>query len=176
METDALTAFLNDFEIIIKAQEMLDHMNGAVVGSGVRHGQSVEVDGTYHDGATGYAVARIEVVEPRSRVNDVRISGATPSSTGPTPAQGSIVVAASNPAVAKVLRLLAADPSTPADLYRIYEVIEKASGGSKAVAVLASVSSAAIERFTASMNHPALTGDVARHGEVKGRPPGPGTR
>ena len=49
LETDALTAFLNDFEVIIKAQEVRYHDERRGRRLGVRH-RLVEVDGMYQAG------------------------------------------------------------------------------------------------------------------------------
>jgi len=56
------------------------------------------------------------------------------------------------------------------DIYKAWEIVGNAVGGPKKVAAEGWASEAAINRLTASANHPGISGDDARHARMKGAP------
>ncbi|HZC73508.1 MAG TPA: hypothetical protein VE442_22625, partial [Jatrophihabitans sp.] len=57
------------------------------------------------------------------------------------------------------------------DLYKVFEIVREAVGGQKDLIATKWFTSADVDRFTASANHPGLSGDEARHARQGGRPP-----
>ncbi len=74
-----------------------------------------------------------------------------------------------DPVATKLLRLLAARPATWSGLYRIFDLIEKTSGGTREIENRGWATVAEMESFTGTANHPDASGDEARHGAEKGR-------
>jgi len=79
--------------------------------------------------------------------------------------------AATDNAVAKVLRLHAADDLTYRDLYVIYEVIEADTGGKSQLLSQGWATDEQISRFKHSANSVSVLGDEARHGHEARKPP-----
>ena len=81
------------------------------------------------------------------------------------------------PDVADVVRILGqTDPLDWYDLYKVWEIVEHAVGGLKGVVAQDWANKADINRFTASADHPGISGDAARHARRKGNAPGPGLK
>lgn len=80
-------------------------------------------------------------------------------------------LARSDEAAAKVLRLASGDLQDWGQLYRLYEVLEDAAGGTGVLAALTGVSRARLSLFTKTANSPKLTGDASRHGVQRGSAP-----
>ena len=81
-------------------------------------------------------------------------------------------LAATDAAVAKVLRLMAADDAyTWVGMYRIHEVIEHALGGETPMKKMEWGSTADLKRFKHSANSVTVGGDEARHGKELEQPP-----
>jgi hypothetical protein len=73
--------------------------------------------------------------------------------------------------VADALRVLGQpDPLDWYDIYKVWEIVEHAVGGSRQVEKRGWVTKADIDRLTASANHPGISGDEARHARMKGTP------
>lgn len=72
--------------------------------------------------------------------------------------------------VQKVLRLSSGDLNDWTALYRLYEVLLDAAGGTVGLAALG-VSREQLKVFTGTANSPALSGDASRHGVQTGSPP-----
>jgi hypothetical protein len=90
----------------------------------------------------------------------------------PSRTQQLIQLAAADPAIAKVLRLVVGyDAKLWVGLYRIYEVIEADVGGQSALVATAWGSESDLRRFKHSANSVAAAGDAARHGREVTQPP-----
>jgi hypothetical protein len=77
-----------------------------------------------------------------------------------------------NSAVAKVMRLMAAQESqTWVGLYRIHEVVEAETGGEHALKKKSWGSPKNLKRFKHSANSVTVGGDAARHGKEQDQPP-----
>lgn len=82
-----------------------------------------------------------------------------------------IALAATDETVAKVLRLSSGDLEDWTPLYRLYEVLQDATGGPAGLAALGGVSREQLKVFTGTANSPALSGDASRHGVQSGSVP-----
>lgn len=89
----------------------------------------------------------------------------------PSQADLLLTLAASDPAVAKALRLLGTSERTWVDLYRIYEVVEGDVGGQHHLQVRGWAAKDEIRGFKHSANSVAVGGDEARHGIEQQQPP-----
>ena len=80
-------------------------------------------------------------------------------------------LAEQDPDVADVLRVLGQPgPLDWYDIYKAWEIVERAMGGSNQVEARGWATMADINRLTASANHPGISGDEARHARMKGSP------
>jgi hypothetical protein len=86
-------------------------------------------------------------------------------------AMKALVQLSSDPAVNRVLGLSGKEPKDWVNAYRIFEVIENASGGIDGIAAHGWASKADIRRFKHTANSPDAIGDNARHGELACDPP-----
>ena len=82
-----------------------------------------------------------------------------------------VLLAATDPTVAKVLRLSSGDLENWAALYRLYEVLQDATGGSAELAALGGICREKLKVFAGTANSPALSGDASRHGVQNGSVP-----
>jgi hypothetical protein len=62
------------------------------------------------------------------------------------------------------------DPLDWYDLYKVWEILQHAAGGPKKFVTEGWVTSADINRFKASADHPSISGDAARHAREKSTP------
>jgi hypothetical protein len=116
-------------------------------------------------------LARAGLAEARSRVSATAVvSGAavpTPRPKGPR----YVALAEQNADVADVLRVLGQPGSLDwYDIYKAWEIVEHAVGGSRQVVARGWTTKADIDRLTASANHPGISGDEARHARMPGNP------
>jgi hypothetical protein len=73
--------------------------------------------------------------------------------------------------VADVIRILGQpDPLDWYDVYKVWEIVEKSVRGTRQVVDQGWATRADINRFTASANHPGISGDKARHARRPGSP------
>lgn len=173
------SAALQDLEGKIDAtaaQALIRRINGAAraVNSGF---QPVSLSGRYNGpdgsatvvGSAALFVGRIRLqataVVTDSNGNVVSNSSSVP--TGPR----YLKVANQDPDVADALRALGQpDPLDWYDIYKVWEIVEHAVGGSGQVQKMGWATKADINRLTASANHPGISGDEARHARYKGSP------
>lgn len=80
-------------------------------------------------------------------------------------------LSATDATLAKVLRLSSGELDDWAALYRLYEVLQDATGGPAALATLSGISREQLKVFTGTANSPALSGDASRHGVQSGSAP-----
>lgn len=71
--------------------------------------------------------------------------------------------------VARALRFFAEDPPTWTALYKVWEIIEHGVGRGH-VEAAEWATCAELDAFTSTANHPALSGDAARHSTMRGVP------
>ena len=82
-----------------------------------------------------------------------------------------VKLAEQDPDAADVLRVLGQPgPLDWYDIYKAWEIVEHAIGGSNQVEARGWATKADINRLTASANHPGISGDEARHARMKGSP------
>lgn len=161
------------------AQAMIKRINGIAraVDSSF---QPVRLTGRYisPDGSVSI-LSSLDIVLPRMKVkiaavvtdsNGNVVSGRPPAPKGPRYQQ----LANHDPDVADALRALGQpDPLDWYDIYKVWEIVEHAVGGSGQVQRRGWATKADINRLTASANHPGISGDEARHARSKS-PPGAG--
>ena len=114
-----------------------------------------------------------DAAEGRSKVRGVAkvlVNGA-PVPEPPPKGPRYVKLAEQDPDVADVLRVLGQPgPLDWYDIYKVWEIVEQAIGGSKQVEARGWATEADINRLTASANHPGISGDEARHARMKGSP------
>jgi hypothetical protein len=118
-------------------------------------------------GATARLVARAYI----SATAEVTGPDGVPKPQAPHAGPGYLVLAARNPDVAEVLRIMR-KPEDPhfAELYKVWEIV-RGAGGMDAAMQAARVSNNAISRFTRTANHQAASGGNARHARLPQAPP-----
>jgi len=154
------------------AQALLRRVNG-IARAADQSFRPVRLRGRYTapDGTTSVVIFA-DVAEGRSRAfaGTVLINGVAPPEPppkGPRYAR----LADQDADVADILRVLGQpDPLDWYDVYKVWEIVEHAVGGAKQVVARGWASKADAERFTASANHPGISGDEARHARMKGAP------
>lgn len=126
---------------------------------------------TAPDGTTS-VVALVDTAEARSKVSAaVVVSGGIPVPQPPPKGPRYVKLAEQDADVADVLRVLGQPGSLDwYDIYKIWEIVEHAVGGSRQVVARGWVTKADIDRLTASANHPGISGDEARHARMSGAP------
>lgn len=113
----------------------------------------------------------LETGEPVVTVTDAE-GNVVSAPEAPAPAVRIAALCAHYPAVAKVIRLIAApDSRTWVGLYRIYEVLESDVGGQAALVQKSWGSATDQDRFKHSANSVTVAGDNARHGKEHNAPP-----
>jgi hypothetical protein len=127
---------------------------------------------TSPDGKVSHVVSADTAEARFSGTATAVVAGADPVPAPPPKGPRYAKVAEEDADVADVLRILGqADPLDWYDLYKVWEILEQAVGGWKQVENQGWVTKPAINRFTASADHPGLSGDAARHARVKGNSP-----
>jgi hypothetical protein len=84
-----------------------------------------------------------------------------------------LVVAATDGEAADALRFLGAKIPDFVALYKVYEVIRASIGSGRQLVSRGWATTREVDAFTLSANHPAVSGDAARHGRQSGAPPKP---
>jgi hypothetical protein len=155
------------------AEALVRHMNGAARATyrgfrPVHRGQYTAPDGTVHIVAKGGISLRAQENEAFDTVEPVR-----PEVPGASRGSRYLKLAEQDEGVATALRILGRpEPLDWYDLYKVWEIVEHAAGGIPQVVARGWATKADIERFTASANHPGISGDNARHAWLKGKTPG----
>jgi hypothetical protein len=155
------------------AEALVRRINGVAraTDQGIR---PVHLRGRYTapDGTTSVVVSA-ETAEGRSKVSAVAVvvSNGVPVPEPPPKGPRYVKLAEQDPDVADVLRALGQpDPLDWYDIYKAWEIVEHAVGGSPQVAARGWATMADIDRLTASANHPGISGDEARHARMRGTP------
>lgn len=168
---------VNDIdELLVVAGQYLSLLNGTarlVLGAmnpfGIAHVKCIKDDGT----AT-VSVTITETLTLRGHVQVVMLGEDGPVEVPRYP-RGFlarwIAHAERSERAAKALRLWGTGEFSWVNLYRIYELIRADLAGGKELENRGWTTRAAIDRFTASANHPDVAGDTARHGFLPGPPP-----
>lgn len=155
------------------APALLQRINGMgrVTSSDFR---PVHLSGRYTDGAKTHQVVSVGTAEERSKAYPpaVRVDGQQP--TKPIAPRGPVYasLSATHPDVAEVLDILGGAAPAPnwVDLYKIYEIIRSNIQPTR-IDKTGWITKAEDDAFTASANHPAVSGADARHARQKGGPP-----
>ena len=154
------------------AEALVKRING--VGRAADHGfRPVHLRGRF-TGPDGTSVVFISgTAEGRSRAKGAFVG---PSSSFPIPEPPPkgpryMKLAEKDPDVADALRVLG-QPETMDwyDVYKAWEIVEHAVGGWRHVVTAGWATKADIDRFTASANHPGISGGDARHARMPGIP------
>ena len=158
------------------AQALIRRINGAAraVNSGFR---PVSLSGRYNDSSgAATVVGSAALVMGRMRLQATGVvtdSKGNIVSSSPAAPSGSryLQLANQDRDVADALWVLGqSDPLDWYDIYKVWEIVEHAIGGSGQVQKLGWTTKADINRLTASANHPGISGDEARHARYKGSP------
>jgi len=179
---DPLDGYYLEFSALQDASGQLDHsaaeplvkrINGAAraADQGFR---PVHLRGRYTapDGTMSVMVST-DTAEARSRARAtaVVVSGGIPVPEPPPKGPRYVKLAEQDADVADVLRVLGQPaPLDWYDIYKAWEIVEHALGGSRQVVAQGWVTKADIDRLTASANHPGISGDEARHARMSGTP------
>jgi hypothetical protein len=117
-------------------------------------------------------VAFAEMAEARSKVWAAAVvSGGVPVAEPPPKGPRYVKLAEQDADVADVLPVLGQPGSLDwYDIYKAWEIVEHAVGGSRQVVARGWVTKADIDRLTASANHPGISGNEARHTRMSGTP------
>jgi hypothetical protein len=158
------------------AQVLIKRMNGAARAANSSF-QPVSLSGRYN-GPDGSAtvVGSAALVMGRMKFQATAVvtdgNGNVVSTSPPAPiGPRYLKLANHDPDVADALRALGQpDPLDWYDIYKVWEIVEHAVGGSGQVQRMGWASKADINRLTASANHPGISGDEARHARYKGSP------
>lgn len=155
------------------AEPLIKRING-VARAADQAFRPVRLKGRYTapDGATSVVISG-ETAEARLKARataTVLVNGA-PAPQPPPKGPRYVKLAELDPDVADALRVLGqAGPLDWYDIYKAWEIVEQAVGGSKQVDAKGWATAAEINRLTASANHPGISGDEARHARMKGSP------
>ena len=153
------------------AEALVRHMNGAARAAyrgfrPVHRGQYTAPDGTVHIVGKGGVSLRLHENEAFETVEP-----ASPAVPGTSRGSRYLKLAEQEESVATALRILGRpEPLDWYDLYKLWEIVEHAVGGTSQVVAQGWATKADIGRFTASANHPGISGDQARHARLKGVP------
>lgn len=159
----------------VAAQALVKRING--IGRAVDQDfRPVRLVGRYTtpDGKISHVVSA-DTAEARFRARaSAVVVGGNPAPLPPPKGPRYARLAEQDTDVAHVLRILGQpEPLDWYDLYKVWEILEQAIGGKEEVERRGWATKADINRFTASADHPGLSGDAARHARAKGRPPRP---
>jgi hypothetical protein len=117
------------------------------------------------------AIAGTAEARSRTRAAAVVVSGGVPVPEPPPKGPRYVALAEQDANVADVLRILGQPGSLDwYDIYKAWEIVEHAAGGSRQAVARGWVTKADIDRLTASANHPGISGDKARHARMSGTP------
>jgi hypothetical protein len=153
------------------AEVLVRHMNGAAraVYRGFRpvhRGQYTAPDGTVHIVGKGGISLRLHENEAFETVKPL-----SPAVLGMSRGSRYLKLAEQDESVATALRILGRpEPLDWYDLYKLWEIVEHSAGGTSQVVAQGWATKGDIGRFTASANHPGISGDRARHARLKGMP------
>jgi hypothetical protein len=133
------------------------------------------LSGRFADDSGGrLTVVPLGTVEERERALPVTaLVGGQPQSAHSPPAPGYVQLAETDPHVADVLEILGkADPAPDwVGLFKVLEIVRDSAGRLTRLKTMGWIPSAKLEAFSASANHPAISGDQARHARMPGTPP-----
>jgi hypothetical protein len=152
------------------ARVIVQRINGVVRTLDVGF-RPVTLSGRYSstEGATAVVLAGASA-EIRSRVTAQMVVNGEPAPSPLPKGPKYLALAASLNDVADALRVLG-QPGNQLDwndLFKVFEIVQHAAGGTDAIE--AASSKTEIAKFTASANHPGLSGNAARHARQKGSP------
>ncbi len=156
------------------AVEMLELVNGAAKIDSLSH-RSVGLSGRIHREVNGeephiHILASAEV-RMRALLVAVASGGAVSGVPPQAPAQQWVSVAASDADVGEVLRLFSQPTVGWEALFKVLEIIEHNVGGRQVLLRHKWVTSGRLGIFTASANHPGVSGADARHARLSGSTP-----
>ncbi|HEY3954611.1 MAG TPA: hypothetical protein VGM53_14655 [Streptosporangiaceae bacterium] len=154
------------------AEALVKRING--IGRATDQGfRPVRLTGRYTapDGTTSAVITGLTgEIRLKGKVGTVLVNGVAvpePPPKGPR----YVKLAEQDPDVADALRILGQpEPLDWYDLYKAWEIVEQAVGGSRQVAARGWASKADLDRLTCSANHPGISGDSARHARMDGTP------
>ncbi len=155
------------------ARTLLKRINGAARAVGHDY-QPVELKGHYtkDDGATIVTGETAnQVIRAKQRAVAVVLKDGVPVPQPPPKGYRYLRLAEQDPNIADALRILGQpDPLDWYDIYKIFEIVQNAVGGTKEIEKRGWATAADLNRLTASANHPGISGDEARHARMKGTP------
>jgi hypothetical protein len=153
------------------AQALMKRVNG--IARAVEDGfRPVGLGGRFSDpGGNVSVVLLADTIRARSKVTVGMGGGQHPFAPLPTGARYA-ALAAVRADIADALRVLGqADDLDWYDLYKAYEIVSDSAGGSARIVTNGWATKSDLDRFTASANHPDISGDGARHARQKGTAP-----
>jgi hypothetical protein len=155
------------------AEPLVKRING-VARAADQGFRPVQLRGRYTapDG-TMSVVAMAGTAEARSRAwaAALVVSDGVPVPEPPPKGSRYVKLAEQDADVADVLRVLGQPGSLDwYDIYKAWEIVEHAGGGSRQLVARGWVTKADIGRLTASANNPGISGDEARHARMSGTP------
>ena len=176
-ESDSFTACSSSEQVLALADEELAVLSGVLKLVRNSH-EPLRSGAVYKPNAAGgqdvfvhireTLQVRVELGEPTITVTDSQ-GNAVPLTPPPPRTLAIARLTATDPAIAKAMRLLAADDAKSwVGMYRIHEVIEAEVGGEHA---LKKRGWGDLKRFKHSANSVKVAGDTARHGKELDSPP-----
>lgn len=167
--TDSIDPAASAGDAFRRATELLQQMTGFARTVDLQQGEC-RLEGTYASpaGDTG-TVAAAATIHSRARVfpPSVTVGG---NEAAPPLGPRIVQLAATDQAVADLLQLVSTHPRDWITLYKLYEIV-RAEVGRDGIESRGWATAADLDRFTASANHPGVSGLEARHARLAGSSP-----
>jgi len=131
-------------------------------------------DASYRPVCLADSVINEDTLQTRHVFAEVRMEGRSRLTIGGDPPSATPLRSKfdSDPVLMEaVMRIGKSDTHSWDDLYKVYEVLKDGAGGRDSLLQRIGLTKKELDRFTRTANHPAASGELARHARMREQPP-----